>query len=432
MRPVHKALLLAVLLSVMFALIGAGSCSKEQENHAEDVPTLMFWHFWSEPIHRNVMKAMIEKFEQENHCRVQVTELSWGDGKTKLLAAFNANTAPDVLELGSDWVAQFSHGGVLRNLSRDGFTLARFAPFAAPASMYNGSIYALPWTVDTRVLYYNKDLLRKAGLGETPPATFDAMFTACEKIRALGIDGVYGFGVNGSDEHRLYKKILSFFWSAGGDVFDAQGRPVLNTPRNVAALEAYISLARCGFVETQRQLDNMFLRGNLGFVVSGSWLLDKIEKENPTLNFSTSVVPAITTNTAHALNPDSLHVSFAGVQYVAMNAKSPHPELAKKFIRYLTDGKTTLNFCKTSNETGFPADKNYMNDPYFAAFPHRQTFAKQLATAKMTPVHPQWLDIEKIIEEAAVEALIGRRTAQDALDAAQLQVADLLAHKRPL
>jgi ABC-type glycerol-3-phosphate transport system substrate-binding protein len=422
MRPVHKVLLLVVLMSLMVGLIGAGSCSKEQDEQTQEVPTLMFWHFWSEPIHRNVMKAMIAKFEQEHHCKVQVTELSWGDGKTKLLAAFNANTAPDVLELGSDWVAQFSHGGVLRNLSRDGFTLDRFAPFAAPASMYNGSIYALPWTVDTRVLYYNKDLLRKAGLGDTPPATFAEMFTACEKIRALDVEGVYGFGVNGADEHRLYKKILSFFWSAGGDVFDAQGKPTLNSPQNVAALEAYISLARCGFVETQRQLDNMFLRGSLGFVVSGSWLLDKIEKENPTLNFGTAIVPSIAPSGA-----GSLHVSFAGVQYLAQNAKSPHPELARKFIQYLTDGKTTLNFCKTSNETGFPADKHYMDDPFFAAFPHRQTFAKQLATAKMTPVHPQWLDIEKIIEEAAVEALIGRRTPQGALDAAQGQVTDLLA-----
>jgi multiple sugar transport system substrate-binding protein len=382
---------------------------------------------------------MLTRFEQEHGCRIQVTELSWGDGKTKLFAAFNAKNAPDVLELGSDWVAQFSHAGVLRNLSHDGITLSDFAPFTTPPAMHKGSVFALPWTVDTRVLFYNKDLLRKAGLPDTPPTTFGQMLAACEKIRSLNVDGVYGFGVNGADEHRLYKKILSFFWSAGGDVFDGSGKPVLNTPQNVAALESYVALARCGFIETQRQLDNMFLRGNLGFVISGSWLLDKIAKENSSLNFGVALVPSLmgsvanTTlmNTASGSPVVPQSVSWAGGQYLAINAASAQTELAKKFIQYLTNSKTALEFCKTSNETGFPANKRTMNDPFFAAYPHRMVFAQQLETSRMTPIHPQWLDIEKIIEEATVEALLGRRTPQGALDAAQEQVSALIAKRTP-
>jgi len=426
MTTVYRFLLAAVLLAAMFGFIGAGSCSgsKQQEDTATaTVPVLTFWHFWSEPIHREVMKQMIAKFEQEHQCKVQVTELSWGDGKTKLFAAFNSNSAPDVLELGSDWVAQFSHSGVLRNLSKDGMTLERFAPFTAPAALFKGSVYALPWTVDTRVLFYNKDLMKQAGLPETPPTTIEELVQRCEKIRSTNAEGIYGFGVNGSDEHRLYKKILAFFWSAGGDVFDAQGKPVLNSPQNIAALEHYLALGRCGFVETQRQLDNMFVRGKLGFVVTGSWLLDKIEKENAGLNFGTALLPAI--QPSEPLQG----ASFAGGEYLAISAKSQRADLAKRFIKYMTDGKTTLAFCKTSNETGFPADKQYMTHEFFASYPHRMMFSKQLTTAKMTPIHPQWLDIEKIIEEATVEALYGRKTAKQALDEAQWLVTDLLAKR---
>jgi ABC-type glycerol-3-phosphate transport system substrate-binding protein len=511
-RAALRWLALGAVLAMLGVSLLASSCDDSRDG-ASGTPALTFWHFRSEPIHRDAMKAMIARFEQDNGCKVTVAELSWGDGKTKLLAAFNTDKAPDVIELGSDWVAQFSHAGVLRNLSGDGMRLDKFAPFAAPAALYNGSTYALPWTVDTRVLFFNKTLLRQAGLPPTAPETFNDLYAACERIRALNTSGgavdsltgkpankqtdVYGFGVNGSDEHRLYKKILSFFWSAGGDVFDANGKPVVNSPQNVAALSAYIALARCGFVETQRQLDDMFARGSLGFVISGSWLLDKIEKENKSLDFGTALVPALRGHSVAVASAESDEdetepegavtgkpaaksaekiaekiaekspakpaekspakplakpaqqtpaaapvpansasvapvalagqaVSFAGAQYLAVSAKTKQAELAKKLIRYLTNGKTTLDFCKTSNESGFPAAKDYIADPYFETFPHRMTFAKQLASARMAPVHPRWLDIEKIIEEAAVEALLGRRGVQGALDRAQYQILDLL------
>ena len=70
---------------------------------------LRFSHFWSEPAQRAAMDSLLAGFHREHpEIPIEVTELSWADGKTKLMAGFNSETAPDVLELGSDWVAQFS------------------------------------------------------------------------------------------------------------------------------------------------------------------------------------------------------------------------------------------------------------------------------------------------------------------------------------
>lgn len=400
-------------------LLSTGACSSSDTKPGEaNAATLRFWHFWSEPTQKEALKKVVAEFEKEYNCKVELTDLSWNDGKTKLFAAFNSNTAPDVVELGSDWVAQFSAAAVLENLSDDSIDFNTFAAFAQAPAMYKGSAYALPWVVDTRVMFYNKTLLRKAGLPDTPPATMPALLAAAEQIHKLS-GGVAGFGANGDDPHRLYKKVLPFFWSNGGRILDDNGKPVLNSPENVAALDMYLSLARAGVQETQRQLDNEFLKGNIGFWISGSWLLSKLQKANPAVDFGVMLVPPFAAGGSG--------FSFAGGEYLAVNARSGNADLAKKFVRFMTNGKHALEFCKLVYDAGFPADKQYINDSYFQSVPHRPVFAEQLQHAQMTPVHPQWLDIEKIIEDAVVAALLGERGAQETLNAAQNQVLSLLA-----
>lgn len=398
----RKFLLFFVISTFFF------SCNSSNQ----DSKTLRFWHFWSEPSQKKALKTLVERFEKENSCKVILTDLSWNDGKTKLMAAFNSETAPDVLELGSDWIAQFSSAGVLRNLSSDSVNLSRFAPFCIPPTLFEGNSYALPWTTDTRVMFFNKDLLKRAGLSETPPVNTDELLTACEKIQKLG--DVYGFGANGSDAHRLYKKILPFIWSEGGSVISSDGTPTLNLAQNISAVETYCKLAKQGFTETQRQLDDAFLRGKIGFWFSGAWLLDKIKKENPALNYGVELIPAM---------PNGESSSFAGGEYLAINTKSKNSALALKFLLFITEGKNELEFCKAVNQ--LPADKYFLNDKYFDSIPHRSVFTRQLLSAKMTPAHPRWLDIEAILENAVVEAMYEKKTAKQALDDAQAKAAEL-------
>lgn len=412
-----KHLLNTVLLSLVLCsvLLVGNSCSSPQDKATTEKATLRFWHFWSEPTQKEALQKVIAAFEQQHNCTVELTDLSWNDGKTKLFAAFNSGTAPDVLELGSDWVAQFSHAGVLENLADDSISFDRFAAFAQAPALYNNGIYALPWVVDTRVLFYNKTLLHKAGLPDTPPATMEALLDAAESIHKLS-DKIYGFGANGDDPHRLYKKIVPFFWSNGGQLLNASGSPVLNSPENVRALEMYLALARVGMMESQRQLDNEFLKGNLGFWISGSWLLSKLQKADSAIDYGVMLIPPFAGKQSS---------SFAGGEYLAINAKAKNPTLAKEFARFMTDGKNAIEFCKLVYDAGFPADKQYTNDAYFQSIPFRSVFAEQLAHAQMTPVHAKWLDIEKIIEDATVEALLGKKTAQEALDNAQHAIVQL-------
>lgn len=399
---------LGVLSLLCIALLVSG-CSESEHPDVQATPTISFWHFWSDPASKKVLSELVEEFERRNNCDVQMTELSWGDGKTKLFAAFSSNTAPDVLELGSDWVAQFSHQGVLTNLGAAETVLAPYQAFSQAPAVYEGSAYALPWVVDTRVMYMNT-----VKAGEQPPTTIDEMIALAGTMHS---DGSAGIGVNGPDAHRLYKKVLPFVWAHGGELLGNNNVPHFNSPAVVAGVQQYVDLMKVGEMNTQRELDASFVQGSVGMWMSGSWLIPKLaEADSSKVTAKAFLMPGVS-------GPG---VSFAGGEYLALSAASEQPVLARSFIEYMTQVEQALKFCKQVSAAGFPADKNGLENNWYQDIPYKQVFAEQLQHSQMTPVHPQWLEMEKIFESAVESVLLGTSTTQEALDVAQRQTERLL------
>ncbi|MFI5201357.1 MAG: extracellular solute-binding protein [Candidatus Kapaibacterium sp.] len=397
--------LLRSLISALLVVISL-SC-----NRGITPGVLRFSNFWSEPSQRAAMDSLIAGFRREHpEIPVEVTELSWADGKMKLMAGFNSQTAPDVLELGSDWVAQFSSSGVLEQLDSDTAILPRFqnAPaYSLPPGEWAGHYFAVPWLLDTRVIFINDDLLKKTG--DTSHRTYGSHGTDgwdWQKMQyfAAGIsrEHVAGIGVNGPDEHRLYKKFLPYVWSNGGDLFDSTGQPTMDEPQNIQALQFYIDQLKYGTMETQKNLDDAFALGRLGIWFSGSWLLPELAKAS--FHWHTKVFPG---NDGHDGE------SFAGGEYLAINSGSAMKREAELFLEYITRTDNELAFARDVNE--YPADMRSQSDSFYLHRREGSVFTAQLAHAKMTPVIPQWLDVEAIIEDEVSKALYKTETPEQAM-----------------
>ncbi len=371
---------------------------------------IKFWHFWSEPQQAQVVKEIVAKFERENHCKVQISELSWNDGKTKLILAFNSRTAPDVLELGSDWVAQFSSAEILEPLDTSEFKISRFLDYTTHPGKFNGILYAIPWTIGTRVLFCNLELMEKCGI-LNPPKSLDELLEYSRKINDSGIG--YGFGANGSDPHRLYKKILPLIWTYGGEIIDTNGNININIPASMKAFQTYFQLSRAGIIETQKQIDLYFIQGKVAFCFSGEWLLTMINQSNSNLRFETCLMPGINGKPG---------ISFAGGEYLAINAESKHKDLSKKLINFLIEEKNLIDLCNKIPSAGFPPDTNALKKLYNINNQHKATFLEQLKYSKMTPVHPRWIEIEPIIEKALVEVIFQKKGIPQSIQEAQRQI----------
>lgn len=398
-----------VAVVILLITIGVFSACQPENPQQQGGRVIRFWHFWSEPGQKAALTDLVSAFEKANNCRVELTELSWNDGKAKLQAAFNSGAPPDVVELGSDWVAQFSGAGVLAPLTR--IDTAALLGYALAPGRHAGTLHAAPWIVDTRVLFVN--MQHASAVGMDTVRSIEDLQALAEAIQAKGH---FGWGANGADPHRLYKKILPFLWSFGGDVLDAGGRCVLYSPENVRALACYAELSRTGIIETQRQLDATFLQGRIGVWNSGSWLIKKL-RANANLNVRAMSFPGVDGRTG---------VSFAGGEYLAAPAASTQTDLAEKLIRFLIDPVNAKTFCSKIPEAGFPAAISAYDDPALRSDPFKAVFAAQLRNARMTPVHRRWLDIESVLENAVVRVLLGEATPDRALQEAHDEITEII------
>jgi multiple sugar transport system substrate-binding protein len=134
---------------------------------------------WAMGREGEVVQQLLPAFAARHpEVRVRVQQIPWSAAHEKLLTAFVGGTMPDVFQLGSTWVPELTAIGAMEALDD---RLARSAsarsedefPGIRDANRIDGTTYAVPWYVDTRLLFYRADLLAQAGLA-APPADWAA------------------------------------------------------------------------------------------------------------------------------------------------------------------------------------------------------------------------------------------------------------------
>lgn len=398
----------ALAAAVVLAAAPAG-CGKKQESGT----VITFWQFF-EP---GAIRPVLEKFEKEHPgVRVDMQQLTWADGRQKIIASVAAGGPPDLCELGSTWVAKFAADGAILDWTEDARALRdRFRMW--DTAEYDSRVYGLPWVVGTRALFVNRDLFARAGI-DSFPETWCELLDASEKVDDLG-DGVYGFGLNSGERYVLYKKFMPFAWGNGGAVLSADMQhSVFDSQENLEALHFMTALRPSSLLEKQDVLDRAFIEGRVGMVLSGAWLLRTLAKEAPSLRYAVVLVP----------KPDAggSHASFAGGEVLVSFRNSKHPKEAFELARFLVEPENAIAVARVVRSVQ-PAAVGAEDDPYYAEHPEDRVFVEQLRTSVSTPAHPRWSEIEDVVNEALEQAIHGTRKPEDALREGSRRIEALLA-----
>jgi len=212
---------------------------------------------------------------------VNVTVKSWNDIDQYVATQIAAGKTPDVVNKG-DYSAPAA-SGLLYPASQmvSASTLSDILPTFLNNSKYNGTVYALPDLASARALFYNKDLLTKAGI-TTLPTTWAQLTTVLGTIHRK-LPGVYGYALPlGPEEAQAEFNI----WAGGngGQYYDyATSKWVLNSAANVATATYLKSLVSKGYTEPNPDkcdrtacAQALFAAGKAvfinGSVFLGSWL----------------------------------------------------------------------------------------------------------------------------------------------------------------
>lgn len=174
------------LLIILSGLLLLLSCSEKDDNKV----VIKFWAMGSEA--EQITKILPEFEKKYPNITVKVQQIPWTAAQEKLITAFASDNTPDVCQLGNTWIPQFAALNAIIDLS----DLISKSETIKPQKFFNGvwetniidnKVYGIPWYVDTRLMYYRKDIFQKAGFNE-PPKNWNELYQLCKKIREMNND----------------------------------------------------------------------------------------------------------------------------------------------------------------------------------------------------------------------------------------------------
>ncbi|EWT04545.1 ABC transporter substrate-binding protein [Intrasporangium chromatireducens Q5-1] len=200
-------------------------------------------HVWTD----NIKKALPE-FEKQTGLKVQVTQLGEDQLSDQYNVKLNAGTSEiDVMMYRPLQEGRlFAKNGYLADLtdktkSNNEWDWADYQAGPVAATTDEGKVVGVPIITEQEVLYYRKDLLKKAGI-DNPPATLDELKADAKKIKEQN-PGVAGF-VARTGKSPAVTQFSSFLYSFGGDWSDGSGKSTVSTPEATAAYKYYGSLIK--------------------------------------------------------------------------------------------------------------------------------------------------------------------------------------------
>ncbi|MEQ8848402.1 extracellular solute-binding protein [Botrimarina sp.] len=242
--PIRTARAAALTTLWLLAAAGCGPSGgrPEQFRGAEEV---VFWHFWGGR-DLPVVEDVIARFNaSQSRYWVRGVAMPGANLDLKLFLAIAGGQPPDVMNHDEPVVADWAHRGALTPLSELATPeeLERLGAWLYPAATrlatYDGRLYALVNGLDVRALYYNKTLLREAGLApiaERGPHTLAELDLIAETITPPGSEDFDRVGYL-PDPRRLWAWGVVFGGRfADPDARDAAARVTCDSPEVVDAL----------------------------------------------------------------------------------------------------------------------------------------------------------------------------------------------------
>jgi multiple sugar transport system substrate-binding protein len=355
------------------------------------------------------LEGLAREYEKDNPGdTVKVEVGSWENMQQKLQAEVAGSNPPDLAHVATRWVVDFVRDDLVEPV--DNYANAdfknRFIPAFLNAGNINGKSYALPIAASVRAMFYNKELLDKAGF-PNGPKTWDDVVAAAKKIKGTG---AYGYGIQGKDldtDTYFYYAL----WSMGGDVLDAGNKAAFNSPAGVKAATLYKSMIDQGLTEpgvagnTRYDLHNLFKQGRLGMVISIPPLAKEIAKDSPQLKYGITGVPN-----------GGKEITFGVTDSIMMFKTSRNKEAAQKFLNFMFSKSARLKFDRT--EGFLPVTREVAEDPAFKDDPVLSEFVALLPRARFSPLVSGWEDSAQAVTNALQAIYQGKAEPKAALDKA--------------
>lgn len=349
----------------------------------------------------------------------------------------SGSTSPDIIDVDAPVVAAYAVQGFLAPLDSyfSKADLAQFIPATLNTGYYYGHLLAPPLNSSSQVLYYNKDLLKKAGIPFPPNdvtkrLTWEQVATEAQKAQVKSGSQVTAWGLVIDQIDRPYQ-LLPLPESLGGQPISKDGlhvQGIINSRPWVDAFTYYYNLFNTWGISpksaTDAQTAGLFSGGHAAFFWGGPWNAPTFTQAKG-LNWGFAPTPYFAKGKPVTPN-DSWHLG--------VNRRSAHVAEAAQFIHYITVGLGQDTWAAKVSQTPSlkRTAKAIATDPQYAKFPDtilRLTAYEAVHTAIPRPITPGFSEYQDILTQAFNNIRTGQQP-KAALDAAASQIERALAKYR--
>jgi multiple sugar transport system substrate-binding protein len=293
----------------------------------------------------------------------------------------------------------------------------------------DGAVYGLPLRGHAQVLFYRKDVFEQLGL--EPPTTWGELETAAQTIREqTELNPIPMYYKVGAGQNLFIW--LNMLWGSGGDIFDAEQRPIFNNEIGVQATQQYADYVKNNLTDPsaltfdEGTATEEMTKGRAAMFVGWSWIYENFtnpEIAAPEVLGNIGVVPA----PSNGGEP----VSYGYIWPMGIMQSSQNQDAAWEYLKWLSNKEVEK---AVATDKSSPATSNIvvthlsnLADPEVNATSNglHQVMGTMLQTARTQPLLAEWPEIQTVLETALNE-IAGGADVKATLDAAQSDVDEIM------
>ncbi|SHJ24116.1 extracellular solute-binding protein [Wenxinia saemankumensis] len=364
-----------------------------------------------------VQAADIEAWMADNpDYTVSVEYVPWGQCQERAITLAAAGDPAAISYMGSRVLKQLAGSGLIRPFDLTEEETSSYEPSVLSTVQFDGEVWGLPRAFSTKALFWNRGLFEEAGLDMPDgPQSWDDVMTAAQAITE-NTDAA-GIGIPAAEFDNTMHEFLNWLYANGGEVIDAEGNVVFDSPNNVETLQFMADLApymEDGPLAYDRaELEPLFREGQIAMYTNGGWG----RAVTGDVDYGIVPVPAGPSGSGPStlLITDSLVVfEGSGVEDAAMD-----------LVKYLTETERQAAFDEGGGWT--PIRQTAKSDELVAADPTWAVFIDAVPTGGPEPSVVDYVAMQDVINVAIQDVITGDATPEDAAAEAQAELEELAA-----
>ena len=369
----------------------------------------------------NLRQPLIADFTKATGIKVNQVQVQYNELLDKINTSVQGGGDVDVVEMDTIWTAQFASAGWVDDLTpRIDDALKKDIPASSLSAVtYQGKLYGMPWFNSAKHLFYNAKLLKDAGFAN-PPATLDEFVKQAQATTKRGQWGsVWAWK---QAEGLICDWIAIMFTNKNAQILDADGKAVFNTHGGTEALQWMVDLLYkykvadpASLEYTEADVQKAFQTGT--YALTYNWEGDLPADNDPTQskaapNVKVGLLPG---------GPDIRSSSVNGSEGWAILKQAKHKDAAWKLLAYMASPAWQKKSAIIAGD--YPILSSLYSDPDLQKqVQDFSVYGEQFKYLAVRPQVPGYAQKSDIIQKHIHEALLGKVTPQQAMDAAADEV----------